>query len=457
MKHYDVVVLGAGPGGYTLAGILSSNGLKVALVEKEDLGGTCVNKGCISTKTLIKSAKVLDTIQHSEKYGVFNKYLGYSFQVMQNRRKANKELLNGAISNFLAGAHVDVFKGMGTVVDEHSLTVNEETLHFDKLVVATGSSNRALSIEGAKEAYESGYLIDSEQAMKLDAAPKTLVIIGAGPIALEFAYFYSTLGTKVTILCNTKFLAHLDPHAAKAVRATLEAKGVVIVDEMNLESVSNGFVSYQWKEQKHSLASQKALVAIGRVANLSGLDALKLKLNARGFVEVNESMKTSLDHVYALGDATGLFMLSTVAYKTADVIAKDILGLQPEKLNLNNVPWAIYLNPELAGVGKTATQLEKEGVEFNEVMVPGMALPRMHADGLANELAFVKFFVSKSTGEILGSFMFLEGGHILINQVAFAMQQKVTFKQLQESIYTHPTIAEALYYSSRTVALKKNA
>ncbi|TDV23549.1 dihydrolipoamide dehydrogenase [Mycoplasmopsis mustelae] len=456
MTKYDVVVLGAGPGGYTLAGILSSNGLKVAVVEKEDLGGTCVNKGCISTKTLIKSAKVLDTVKNAEKYGVQAHLQGFDFATMQGRRTSNKELLNGAIENFLKGANVDILRGEGKLVDAHSLMVNDTKVSFDKLVVATGSKNRTLTVKGAQEGYQSGFLIDSEQALKLTEVPKRLVIIGSGAISLEFAYFYSTLGSKVTILSNTKFLSNFDSMAAAAVAGSLKANGVEIIEEANISEVRKSEVVFKTGEQTHILAADKVLVAIGRVANLSGLDALGLKLNAKGFVDVCEHMKTNISNVYALGDVTGLMMLSTVAYKTADVIAKDILKFKDnETLMLNHVPWAIYLNPELAGVGKTAAQLTAECVEFDEVVVPAKALPRLHADGQANDLGFIKFLVSKTDGQILGCFMFVEGGHILINQVAFAMHQKVTFKQLQESIYTHPTIAEALYYSSRNVVFKK--
>ncbi|WP_434336487.1 dihydrolipoyl dehydrogenase [Mycoplasma capricolum] len=451
MEKFDVVVLGAGPGGYSLANILSINKLKVALIEKEDLGGTCINKGCIPTKTLIKSAKVFELVKNAKDYGVFTDAIKYDIKKIQQRRLENKTFFNSGIQKQLDLNNVRLFKGLGEVLDQNSIKVNEQIICFDKLVIATGSRSKIINFQGIEKSIENGYLINSDQALNLESVPKSMVIIGDGPISLEFAYFYNTLGTKVTILTNVDFLSRFDINIQKSVKQYFDLKNIKVIDKIDIKKIDLDKVYYD----DNFIQAEKILLAIGRQPNNESFKNLDIKKDKNGFVLVDDLMKTNFDNIYAIGDITGLTLLSSVAYKTGDIVARNILKYNDsEKFDKNLVPWAIYLNPEIAGVGLTEQQLVEQKVEFESFIINSKALPRAHADGIVADYSFIKFLVDKKTDQILGCFMMIETANILINQIALFMQQKLTFTQLQKSVYTHPTIAEALYYSSRIRGIK---
>ncbi|KIM14217.1 dihydrolipoyl dehydrogenase [Mycoplasma capricolum] len=451
MEKFDVVVLGAGPGGYSLANILSINKLKVALIEKEDLGGTCINKGCIPTKTLIKSAKVFELVKNAKDYGVFTDAIKYDIKKIQQRRLENKTFFNSGIQKQLDLNNVKLFKGLGEVLDQNSIKVNEQIICFDKLVIATGSRSKIINFQGIEESIKNGYLINSDQALHLESVPKSMVIIGDGPISLEFAYFYNTLGTKVTILTNVDFLSRFDIDIQKSVKEYFDLKNIKVIDKIDTKKIDLNKVYYD----DNFIQAEKILLAIGRQPNNESFKNLDIKKDKNGFVLVDDLMKTNFDNIYAIGDITGLTLLSSVAYKTGDIVARNILKYNDsEKFDKNLVPWAIYLNPEIAGVGLTEQQLVEQKVEFESFIINSKALPRAHADGIVADYSFIKFLIDKKTDQILGCFMMIETANILINQIALFMQQKLTFTQLQKSVYTHPTIAEALYYSSRIRGIK---
>ncbi|MCK8462099.1 dihydrolipoyl dehydrogenase [Mycoplasma capricolum subsp. capricolum] len=451
MEKFDVVVLGAGPGGYSLANILSINELKVALIEKENLGGTCINKGCIPTKTLIKSAKVFELVKNAKDYGVFTDAIKYDIKKIQQRRLENKTFFSSGIQKQLDLNNVRLFKGLGEVLDQNSIKVNEQIICFDKLVIATGSRSKIINFQGIEESIKNGYLINSDQALNLESVPKSMVIIGDGPISLEFAYFYNTLGTKVTILTNVDFLSRFDINIQKSVKQYFDLKNIKVIDKIDIKKIDLDKVYYD----DNFIQAEKILLAIGRQPNNESFKNLDIKKDKNGFVLVDDLMKTNFDNIYAIGDITGLTLLSSVAYKTGDIVARNILKYNnSEKFDKNLVPWAIYLNPEIAGVGLTEQQLVEQKIEFESFIINSKALPRAHADGIVVDYSFIKFLVDKKTDQILGCFMMIETANILINQIALFMQQKLTFTQLQKSVYTHPTIAEALYYSSRIRGIK---
>ncbi|QVK04870.1 dihydrolipoyl dehydrogenase [Mycoplasma mycoides] len=452
MQKFDVVVLGAGPGGYSLANILSLNNKKVALIEKEDLGGTCINKGCVPTKTLIKSAKVFELVKNSQKFGINVDNISFDFKKMQQRRLDNKKFFNNSIKNQIELNHISFFKGVGEVLDKNSIKINDQIISFDKLVLATGTRAKIINLEGLEQSQKNGYLLDSDQALFLENVPSSLTIIGDGPISLEFAYLYNTLGSKVTILTNTNFLLRFDIDIQKSVKQYFNEKQIKVIENVNIKKIDNNKVFYD----NSFIESEKILLAVGRVPNNESFINLDIKKDKNGFVIVDEFMKTNFDNIYAIGDITGLTLLSSVAYKTGDIVARNILKTNPEKFDKNLVTWAIYLNPEIAGIGLTEQQLKEQNIEFESIMINSKALPRAHADGIVNEYSFIKFLVSKQTEEILGCFMMIENANILINQIGLFMQQKLSFSTLQKTVYTHPTISEALYYTSRVKGIKTN-
>ncbi|VEU75158.1 thioredoxin reductase [Mycoplasmopsis maculosa] len=457
MKKFDIVVLGAGPGGYSLANILSSNGKKVALIEKKHFGGTCVNEGCISTKTLIKSAKVFENIKSAKEYGLISEKNDFNFQAIQERRINNKNLLNGAIKNSIIDAGVEILFGEGEVIDKNTLIVNGEKINTDILVLATGARSRELDIKGFKEAKDNGILINSTDAMSLSKKPDSLTIIGSGPVALEFAYFYSTFGTKVTIVEANKFMSNFDIDLQTKVKEYILDRNIEIIENAKIQEINDNALIIKQGDEIKEIVSSYILSAVGRVANTESFKKLNLELNPNGSVKVNQYMETSIQNVYALGDVTGIMMLSTFAYKSGDVIAKRILNKEAlkEVVNPKLIPWSVYLNPEFSGVGYTEQELKDKNVDYAVVNVPTAALPRAHADNLDKKTGFIKMLVDKKTDKLLGAFMFVEGSHLIINELALAMSKDITFTQLQEHPFTHPTISEAVYYGSRGYTFSK--
>ncbi|WP_117275567.1 dihydrolipoyl dehydrogenase [Mycoplasmopsis edwardii] len=457
MNKFDIVILGAGPGGYSLANILSSNGKKVAIIEKKHFGGTCVNEGCISTKTLIKSAKVYETVKNSLEYGVNSNNVSFDLKAIQKRRQDNKDILNGAIKGSLESSGVQIFFGEGTVIDNKTITVNGQEIKTDILILATGARSRELNIKGFEEAKANNVLLNSTDALYLNEVPKSLTIIGSGPVALEFAYFYSVLGTKITIVEANKFMGNFDQDLQENVKNYLLDRNIEIIEGAKILELNKNDLIIEVEGSQRTINSEKVLLAAGRVANIESFSALNLELNPNNTVKVNKFMKTSVDDVYALGDVTGIMMLSTFAYKSGDIIAKQILWNEPfiESVDAKLIPWSVYLNPEFAGIGYTEQELKNQKIDYQVVKVPAMSLPRAHADNLDKKYGFIKFLVNKHNDEILGAFMFIEGAHLIINEIALAMDKSISFSELQEHPFTHPTIAEAIYYAARGYVFSK--
>ncbi|VEU60703.1 thioredoxin reductase [Mycoplasmopsis bovigenitalium] len=449
MNKYDIVIIGSGPGGYPLATLLAKKGKKVALIEKDQLGGTCINVGCIPTKSLVKSAYVLDTISHSQKFGIETNLVDINVKTIQNRRQLIKQKMNNNVKNQLNLANVDIYNGTAKLIDQNNLIVNEEQIQFDKAILATGAKSREIDLPGANNAREKNFLINSNQALIIDEKIESLTIIGSGPVALEFAYIYSTFGTKVTIIDVNEFMGRYDVEFASAIKQYLTNRNIEIIDNVKLIKFDENELFYNSNGQEKSIKSSKILSAIGRVANLEAIGNVGIELNEKGFIKVNDSMQTNIKNIYALGDATGLMMLSSVAYKTSDIIAKHILGHEFETLNTNFVPWSIYLNPEISGVGQSEKELTAKNVEFEAIVFNASSLPRNLANGSINEFDFIKFLIDKKTGLILGAQMFLEGSSLVINQIAQAMQMGIKFADLQKFTFTHPTVTEAIYYLSK--------
>ncbi|WP_215742484.1 dihydrolipoyl dehydrogenase [Mesomycoplasma hyorhinis] len=451
IKKFDIAVLGAGPGGYSLALLLVKNNKKVVLFERQDLGGTCVNEGCIPTKTLIKSARVFEEVKKSSQFGVHTHKVHFNFFEIQARRKKNKEKLNNAILNGLTNAGVEVVFGEATILDKNNARVNEEDYTFDKLVLASGSSSRKINIEGQELVENEGRLLYSTDLLNINKAPKKLVIIGAGPISLEFAYLFSALGSEVSIVESREFLGNFDTKLQSNVKEYLQQRNIKIYENSKVVKFTDANTVLIENEEQMTLGFCRVLIAVGRVANTESFKNLNLELNPNQSVKVDHRNKTSLENVYAIGDVTGSMMLSSIAYKQGDIVAKDILEFENEEtLDVSTTPWAIYLNQDVAGVGLSDKQLEREGVDFVSVEIPTSSLPRAHADNLEKQFSFLKMNVEKSTGRILGCFMFLEDASNLINTIALAVKNNLTIFDLQKSTYTHPTLSEAIYYLSRS-------
>ncbi|WP_434336757.1 dihydrolipoyl dehydrogenase [Mesomycoplasma conjunctivae] len=447
MNKFDIAVIGAGPGGYSLALILAKAGNKVVIFEESFFGGTCVNRGCIPTKTLMKSARIANTLARSKDFGIDSENY-YDLQVMFKNVANNSAKLQNAIKGGLTNSNVTIIEASATVIDEHTIEASGSQYSFDKLVIASGSRPNFFKIEGA----ETTNVYTSDDLLTKNPKFDELTIIGGGAISLEFAYFYASFGKKVTIIeAAPQLFANLDESISRAAKAIIAEKGITLYEATKVLRYEDGALILENRDGHIYHKTNNILLAVGRRANNEAFASLNLKFNEKKFVEVNEFFQTSIDHIYAIGDVTGKLMLSTVAYKHGDIVAKHIItGSSDEKFDARFIPWTIYATPEIASVGSSEQQLQAQGIDYEVAEIAASSLPRAHAEN-AFKLGFIKLIFNKKTFEILGATIFLDEASLLINQIALAIKSKLTILDLQKSAYTHPTLSESIYYITRQI------
>lgn len=456
MNKFDVIVVGAGPGGYTLAAQLSANGKKVAIVERNKLGGTCVNIGCIPTKSLITSARTISSVKESQKYGVESDNIKLEVAKIAENAKEVSTRLNGAIKSALEEAGVAIFMGeTAKFIDDHTLSVGSQEIYGEKIVLATGSRSRMLKIDNSSELAKTGKLIHSTSALKVNEIPESIVIVGSGIIALEFGYYFSQLGSKVTLLeYGNEAMPAYDRDLASEIASMLANNGVKIFTNVRFNGFNDKEELLTTVNGKETIFNaSKYLVAIGRVPN-SSIAQDVVELDQRGNIVVDEYLRTSKKHIYAMGDVTGKKMLSSVSYKHGDAIFQHIMDLEVDKVNTDFIPATLYISLDVASVGKNEEQLNKMGVEYDKLVVKAAQLPRMHAEQKIDH-GFVKLLIDKKHEKLLGAHIILKDASLIINTLALAVSGKITLKDLFTLGHTHPTVSEAIYYALRGVFLKK--
>ncbi|HMB41491.1 MAG TPA: dihydrolipoyl dehydrogenase [Balneolaceae bacterium] len=450
-KEYDVCVIGTGPGGYVAAIRASQLGFKTAVVEKRFLGGVCLNIGCIPTKALLRSAEVFESISHASDYGVDVKEFSANFEGMikRSRKVANK--MSKGVQFLMKANKIDVLNGTGVFKSSKELAVNDdegketETVKAKHFIIATGARPRQLpnlEIDGKM-------IIDSERAMQLDKQPKKLVIIGAGAIGCEFAYFYNTIGTEVTLVELQKTVVPVeDQDIGKELGKIYKKKGINVLTESSVEKVEKKGkgvkVSIKTKKGTEEVEADMVLSAVGVVGNTEniGLDKAGVETE-KGDIKVDKSTyKTSADGIYAIGDVIGAPWLAHKASHEGVVLAEMLAGENPTPVNYNNIPGATYCEPQVASVGFTEQQAKDEGYDIKVGKFPFSASGK--ATGLGHEEGFVKVIFDKKYGEWLGCHMI--GSHVteLIAEAVVARDLETTGHEIISAVHPHPTMSEAV-------------
>ena len=450
-KEYDVCVIGTGPGGYVAAIRASQLGFKTAVVEKRFLGGVCLNIGCIPTKALLRSAEVFESISHASDYGVDVKEFSANFEGMikRSRKVANK--MSKGVQFLMKANKIDVLNGTGVFKSAKELAVNDEdgketeTVKAKHFIIATGARPRELpnlEIDGKM-------IIDSERAMQLDEQPKKLVIIGAGAIGCEFAYFYNTIGTEVTLVELQKTVVPVeDQDVGKELGKIYKKKGINVLTESSVEKVEKKGkgvkVTIKTKKGTEEVEADMVLSAVGVVGNTEniGLDKAGVETE-KGDIKVDKSTyKTSADGIYAIGDVIGAPWLAHKASHEGVVLAEMLAGKNPSAVNYNNIPGATYCEPQVASVGLTEQQAKDEGYEIKVGKFPFSASGK--ATGLGHEEGFVKVIFDEKYGEWLGCHMI--GSHVteLIAEAVVARDLETTGHEIISAVHPHPTMSEAL-------------
>ncbi|WP_298834390.1 dihydrolipoyl dehydrogenase [uncultured Planococcus sp.] len=447
MKTYEVAVVGGGPAGYVAAIRAAKLGRTVALVEARELGGTCLNRGCIPSKTLLRHAEVIESIEKAKSWGIETGPVTVSLSKMMERKDEVIQKLRTGIAYLMKQGKIDVLNGYGEVqadgVIQVDLNGNQETIKADKIILATGSKPIVPPIPGL----ERGNFHTSDTIFDITEIPASLVIVGGGIIGVEFACIFAAIGVPVTIIeMSGSIVPSEDPQAAKVLAKSLKKKGITILTSTKVTAVEQGdearLIHVEDENgHKETVQTDMILLSVGRSPNTSAFNSLELEMNGP-FVKVNEKMATSLPNIYAAGDLVGNWQLAHVASAEGLVAAANAAG-QEETIDYHVVPRCVYTNPEIASVGMTEEEAEQKGIPFKVVKVDhagnGKALTLDEKEG------FTKLIADTTYGEILGVSMV--GPHVteMIAEPSAYMRLEGTVDELATMIHAHPTVSESLY------------
>lgn len=446
---YDIIIIGSGPGGYVAAIRASQLGMKVAVVEKESLGGICLNWGCIPTKALLKSAQVYEYIQHAADYGITVKEYKADFDAVIKRSRNVADGMSKGVQFLMKKNKIDVIDGFGKLTKDKKVEVTakdgKKTIYESKnIILATGGRARELpnvKIDGEK-------VIEYRKAMTLPKQPKSMVVIGSGAIGVEFAFVYATMGTKVTIV---EFMPRIvpveDEDISKELEKQYKKKGLDIYTNSSVESVDTKGtgckVQVKTPTGNITIECDIVLSAAGVVTNLEGLglDQAGVK-HDKGKVLIDDFYKTNITNVYAIGDIVKGPALAHVASAEGIICVEKIAGHHPEPLNYGNIPGCTYCIPEIASVGMTEKAAKEAGYEIKVGKFPFAASGKASAAGAKD--GFVKVIFDAKYGEWLGAHMIGYNVTELIAEVVVARKLETTAHEIMKSVHPHPTMSEAI-------------
>lgn len=442
---YDIAIIGGGPAGYTAAERAGKAGLSVVLFEKNALGGVCLNEGCIPTKTLLYSAKVLETVKQAAKYAVLAENCSFDLQKIVARKNKVVKKLTAGIRMKMKDAGVDVVTGEAFIEGKSDdgktfyVTVGDERYEAGRLLLCTGSEAVLPPVPGL----ESSAYWTSREALLAKELPRSLVIIGGGVIGMEFASFFNSLGTEVHVVEMTgKILGPMDRELSEMLQAEYAKRGVKFYLESKVISVDNGTVSVEKDGEVFALPAEKILLSAGRVPMTTGfgLENLQLEMRGRG-VRTDGYMQTSCPGVYACGDITGFSLLAHTAVSEAEVAVEHILG-GTRPMSYRAIPGVVYTNPEFAGLGKTEEELQKEGLPYQVKKVPMSFSGRFVAE---NEMGsgICKLLLDNES-RLIGAHILGNPASELIVIAGIAIEKGMKAGEFRSFVFPHPTVGEIL-------------
>ncbi|MDR0699885.1 MAG: dihydrolipoyl dehydrogenase [Tannerella sp.] len=441
----DLAIIGGGPGGYVAAERAGAKGLNVVLFEKKELGGVCLNEGCIPTKTLLYSAKVYDYALHGDKYGINVPEASFDFgKIVARKDKVVKKLVAG-VSAKMKAHKVAVVKGEAQIKGRSSegieIECNGEAFHAANLLLCTGSEAFVPPIPGIREAGD--VIVTNREILSLKEQPASLVIIGGGVIGMEFASFFNSLGTKVTVIeMLPEILGGLDGEISKMLRDIYTKKGIKFYLSCKVTEIKGDEVIYVTPDGVRASANgEKILMSVGRraVTKGFGLENLGVELE-RNAVKVDGKMRTNIPNVFAAGDVTGFSMLAHTASREGEVVVNNLTG-RPDVMRYCAIPGIVYTNPEVASVGLTEEQAKKEGVEYKISKLPMAYAGRFVAENEGGS-GICKVLAGAKHGEILGVHMLGNPCSEMIYGASLAIEQEMTLKEMEEVVFPHPTVSE---------------
>ena len=448
MSKYDLIILGSGPGGYVAAIRASQRGVKTAIIEKESLGGICLNWGCIPTKALIKSAEVFDYLKHAEDYGLKIKEYDKDFNAVINRSRNVANTMSKGVNFLMKKNKIDVIIGHGTLLPGKKVLVQSENeekeVSAEHIIIATGARARELTNlkpDGKK-------IIEYRKAMTLEKQPKKMVIVGSGAIGVEFAYFYNAMGTEVTIVeYQPRIVPVEDEDISKQMEKIFVKSGIKVLTSSEVKEVQENGKTLKVVIEKDGKSSDidadVVLSAVGIKANIENIGLEELGLNIENDkIVVDSFYNTNVPGYYAIGDVTVGQSLAHVASAEGIICVEKIAGLEVDKLDYENIPGCTYSQPEIASVGLTELQAKEKGYELKVGKFPFTASGKAQASGTPD--GFIKVIFDAKYGEWLGCHMIGSGVTDMIAEAVLGRKLETTGHEVLKSVHPHPTMSEAV-------------
>jgi len=441
---YDLIIIGGGPAGYVAAERAGHNGLTVILFEKKSMGGVCLNEGCIPTKTMLYSAKTYENALHGDKYGVYGDNIRFDYgKIVARKNKVVRKLVAGVESK-MKQHHVTVIKGEALIQGRSpkgiEVTCDGETYLGTNLLICTGSEAFVPPIPGLAEAGE--LILTNREILELKEQPASLVIIGGGVIGMEFASFYNSLGTKVTIVeMLPEILGNNDFEISAMLRDLYGKKGIVFNLNAKVVKIEGNKVIFEKEGKTESVEGDKILVSVGRKAVTKGfgLESLSVEMT-RGGIKVDEKMRTNVPNVFAAGDVTGFSLLAHTASREGEVVVNNLTG-RNDIMRYNAIPGVVYTNPEVAAVGETEESAREKGIAFKVAKLPMAYAGRFVAENEGGS-GMCKVLIGEAYGEIIGVHMLGNPSSEMIYGASMAIEQEMTLAEMQEVVFPHPTVSE---------------
>lgn len=447
--RYDIIVIGGGPAGYLASERASKENKSVLCIEKDNVGGVCLNEGCIPTKTLLYSAKLYDGAKNGKKYGVTTEDIAFDHAAVVARKNKVIKLLTGGIKSTLKANGATLINGTAMITGRtddgyFTVSVGEETYEGEKLLIATGSQPAVPPIPGLREGLDSGFVLTNKEVLSLAAVPESLVVVGGGVIGLEMASYFNSIGASVSII---EMLDHIagenDAELTAILRKNYEKKGMKFILGAKVTSVGADCVNYELNGEGCTIPCSKVLLSIGRRASTSelGLETIGVETN-RGAIVTDAKMRTNVENVYAAGDVNGKSMLAHTAYREAEVAVNNILGID-DAVNYAAIPSVIYTNPELGAVGLTEATAAAKGIEVSVVKLPMRFSGRYLAENEGGDGIF-KLIVEKNTRKIVGAHALCNYASEFIMIAALMVELGITVEQAKRFVFPHPTVGEII-------------
>ena len=432
---YDIGIIGAGPAGYTAAIRASQNGLSVILFEKDYIGGTCLNKGCIPTKTVLYSAKIYKEMKNSSKYGIEAENIGLDFSKVMERQRTVADKIRRSLTSLIKGYNITIVEGKAEIESEHVIKCSSGSYEVKNIIIATGSKPNKIRFNGN---YSEDFVLDSNDILNLEKLPENILIVGSGAIGIEWARILSAFGVKVYLVeMMEKLIPSADIEISERVVRLFKKSRIEFYTSTTIENIENRTVLLS---NGKVIEPDFVFLGAGRIPEID-FGKINSGIKKDKFIEAESGFKTNIGSIYAIGDVNGISMLAHSAARQAEDVIDYIITGKCNDFDKDLVPAVIYGTPEIAYIGKTEQQLQKDGIEYKKSFFPISALGKAYAEDKIE--GFIKILATDS--EILGAHIIAEEASALIEQIAIAMTNHLSPEDIEKVIYAHPTYSEGIH------------